>query len=173
MKSSKLNKILSLVMCAVLIAALALFTAACSTEKEAPESSKPTDASSAPADSSVPTEESSQPTETADAGGDVIVKGEGATVFTFVTADKDGKETKYEIHTDKKTVGDALLELKIIAGTPGDPGMYIDTVNGVTLDWDKDQMYWAFFENDEYATKGIDLTDIQPDVVYSLIATKG
>ena len=44
------------------------------------------------------------------------VLGEGQTVFDFVVVDKDGNETKFEIHTDKTTVGEALLELELVEG---------------------------------------------------------
>ena len=58
-----------------------------------------------------------------DAQGDVqaeeTVLGEGATVFTFVVVDGEGNEKTFEIHTDKTTVGEALLELELIDGEDG------------------------------------------------------
>lgn len=44
--------------------------------------------------------------------------GEGATKFTFTVMDPEGKETTAEIQTDKTTVGEALLELGLIAAGP-------------------------------------------------------
>lgn len=37
---------------------------------------------------------------------------------------KHEKETKFEIHTDKETVGAALLELDLIAGDDSEYGLY-------------------------------------------------
>ncbi len=98
------------------------------------------------------------------------VLGEGQTVFTLEVVDAEGKTSTFEIHTDKTTVGEALLETGLVAGENGDYGLYITTVNGVTLDWDKDAKYWAFYIDGEYATTGVDATDIVAGTVYSLKA---
>ena len=104
---------------------------------------------------------------------DSNVLGEGATVFTVVVTDLEGTETTFEIHTDETTVGAALLAVELIAGEVGEYGLYIDTVNGVTADWDTDQTYWAFYLDGEYAMSGVDATEITADSTYSLILTKG
>jgi hypothetical protein len=85
----------------------------------------------------------------------------------FIATDLDGKETHYMIKTDKTTVGEALLEQKLIDGENGDYGLYVKTVNGITLDYDKDGKYWAFYENGNYATSGVDQTEIINGTVYS------
>jgi hypothetical protein len=95
------------------------------------------------------------------------VLGEGQTKFAFVVVDKDGNETSFEIHTDKTTVGEALLEVDLIAGETSEYGLYVKTVNGITLDYDKDGKYWAFYENGNYATSGVDQTEIINGTVYS------
>lgn len=95
------------------------------------------------------------------------VLGEGQTKFTFVVVDQDGKETNFEVRTDKKTVGEALLDVNMIEGEEGEYGLYVKTVNGITADYDKDQAYWAFYINDEYATTGVDLTDIEEGATYT------
>ena len=81
--------------------------------------------------------------------------------------DKEGNETPFEIHTDKETVGDALAELGLIDGEEGDYGLYVKTVNGITADYDKDGVYWAFYVNDEYAPSGVDSTVITEGNHYS------
>ena len=48
-------------------------------------------------------------------GTEPTVLGEGTTKFTFIVVDKEGKETYFEIHTDKTIVGEALLEVDLIA----------------------------------------------------------
>ena len=150
----RMNKALSALVCLVLLFALCL-TGCGSTA--APETTAAETTAAAQADSTENAQESN-------------VLGEGSTVFTLTVTDLDGKETSFEIHTDKKTVGEALLDTGLIAGEEGQYGLYVTTVNGITLDWDKDGKYWAFYIDGEYATTSLDLTDITPDASYSLIA---
>lgn len=98
------------------------------------------------------------------------VMGEGETSFDFAVVDLENKETKFEIHTGKETVGEALQELGIIEGEEGEFGLYVKTVNGVTLDYDTDGKYWAFYINGEYATSGVELTSIAEGESYSFKA---
>ena len=92
--------------------------------------------------------------------------------FTFKVTDADGKETDFTINTDKKTVGEALLEKNLIAGDDSEYGLYVKTVNGVTLDYDKEGMYWAFYENGQYASKGVDSTEVTAGAEYAFKAEK-
>ena len=80
---------------------------------------------------------------------------------TAVVEVKAGEESViFTIHTDKSTVGEALLEHELIEGDQGDYGMYIKTVNGILADYDIDQSYWAFYIDGEYAMSGVDTTYI-------------
>lgn len=103
---------------------------------------------------------------------EITVLGEGATKFAFKVVDKDGNETAFEINTDKETVGDALLELNLIEGDEGDYGLYVKKVNGITADYDKDQTYWAFYVDGEYASSGVDATKIEEGKEYSFKVEK-
>ena len=69
-------------------------------------------------------------------------------------------------------MGEALLDLRLIDGDAGEFGLYVKTVNGVTLDYNKDGMYWAFYENGQYAQAGVDLTEIVPGTNYEFRAEK-
>lgn len=91
----------------------------------------------------------------------VIVKVE--TLDTTVT---------FTIHTDKDTVGAALLEHNIIEGEEGAYGLYVKKVNGIVADYDVDQSYWAFYIGDDYAMRGVELTEITEGKVYRLVYTK-
>ena len=96
-----------------------------------------------------------------------IVKGEGKNAFVFIAVDLDGNSTHYMIKTDKETVGEALLENGLIAGDDSEYGLYVKTVNGITLDYDKDGKYWAFYEENAYANQGVDQTPITEGRVYT------
>ncbi len=84
--------------------------------------------------------------------------------------DQDGGTSSFEIHTDKAIVGEALLELELIAGDDSEYGLFVKTVNGITLDYDKDGKYWAFYVDGEYATSGVDSTPITDGASYALKA---
>lgn len=147
------KKFFSLLLCMMLTVAMAFSTTGCSGNNK----------------------ESDAQTETqveADAQTDATVLGEGQTVFTFNVTDADGNETNFEIHTDKETVGDALLELNLIAGEDSEYGLYVKTVNGITADYDKDQTYWAFYVNGEYAQTGVDSTNVTAGDTYSFKVEK-
>ena len=94
-------------------------------------------------------------------------KKETAHTFTLEVTDLDGKVTKREIATDKQTVGEALLEQGIIAGELSDYGLYVKTVDGLTLDYETDGKYWAFYVDGEYAMTGVDATDITDGSTYA------
>ena len=93
--------------------------------------------------------------------------GEGNTEFAFEVVLEDGTTTLYNVHTDEKTVGAALLGVNLIAGDDSEYGLYVKTVDGVTADYDKDGTYWAFYIDGEYASTGVDSTDVVPGSTYS------
>ena len=147
MKKKWNKKLTSWILCMVLVVAMALFTTGCNDKND-----------NGTADTTG-TEANAQ------TGGNVL--GEGNTKFTFIVVDKEGNETEFEIHTDKEIVGDALLELDLIAGDEGDYGLYVKTVNGITADYDVDGTYWAFYIDGEYAMTGVDSTTITEGATYS------
>ena len=146
MKNYSLQKVLSFLLCIVLIAAMALGTIGCS-DTTANDTVK-----------------------TVDTMENGKVYGEGSTEFTFTVVDTEGKEVQATIRTDKTTVGEALLDLGLIAGEDGEYGLYVKTVNGTTLDYDKDGKYWSFYIDGEYAMTGLDSTEITAGSVYSFKA---
>ena len=92
--------------------------------------------------------------------------------FIFKVVDLDGSEKSFDITTDAKTVGEALVAEKLISGEQGDYGLMVDTVNGIKYDYNADGAYWAFYVNGEYAMSGVDTTDIVDGTTYSFVATK-
>ena len=138
----KFSRFLSLILCAVLVAAMALTTVGCGKKAEK---------------SSAEFKEGA-------------TLGTGAVSFTLEVVDADGKSIKATIKTDAKTVGEALLDLGIIDGEDSDFGLYVTTVNGVTLDYNKDGRYWAFYIDGEYAMTGVDSTEIVDGTAYKLAA---
>ena len=96
-----------------------------------------------------------------------------AVSFKVIVTDLEGNETAFEYTSSAASVGEALVSEGLIEGHETEYGLYIDTVNSITADWDADQTYWAFYINGEYATTGIDSTAIVADTIYGLTLTKG
>lgn len=169
MKCSK--KLSSFILCIVLTVTMALFTTGCNDVANNKGASDPAavvdvqDGTAGQAQGDTASEEAAQTQN--DAQDEVQVLGEGSTVFTFTVVDQEKEETCFEIHTDKEMVGEALLELELIDGEEGQYGLFVKTVNGITVDYDKDGKYWAFYVNDEYAQTGVDTTKITQGDVYS------
>lgn len=144
------KKLVSWLLCMMLIVAMALTTVGCGTDEQ----------------------NGGQPATEQNVDSNVTVLGEGKTKFGFTVVDKDGNATEFEIHTDKATVGEALLELNLIAGDAGEYGLYVKQVNGITADYDVDQTYWAFYVNDAYATGGVDTTAVEAGAKYAFKVEK-
>ena len=98
--------------------------------------------------------------------GNAEPKATGAS-FTVVVADLEGKETTFEYTSDKATVGEALVAEGLIEGHKTEYGLYVDSVNGIALDWEKDGKYWAFYIDSEYAMTGVDATEITEGATYA------
>ena len=141
MKKTQFTKLLSALVCIVLIAAMALGTAGCNDNTKDTVSTAQTSSAQ-----------------------------NGEVKFNFTVVDPLGEEKSFEITTDKATVGEALLEEGLIAGEDGPFGLYVKSVNGTTLDYDTDGMYWAFYGNGEYGMTGVAEAEIVEGATYSFKA---
>lgn len=156
MKNVKNQKWTFIFLCMMLIVAMALTSVGCGGKNQDAKNE-----SSVVAQSEVSVEAS------AAVEGEATVLGEGNIKFSLTVVDQDGNETDFQILTDKETVGEALLDVDLIAGDESEYGLYVKTVNGVTADYDKDKTYWAFYVNGEYANTGVDSTPVEDGAVYS------
>ena len=157
MNQNSMKKLLLTILCVVLIAAMALFVTGCSNNNTSGDSTPENPETNQSTESGIP--------------ADVTVKGEGNTSFYFHVTDLEGTVTKFLVKTDKKTVGEALLENALITGDPSDYGLYVTSVNGLTADWATENAYWAFYINGEYAQTGVDATDITAGATYGFTKT--
>ena len=97
MNRNSMKKMLSLLLCVVLIAAMALMATGCSGEPTPSE--QPNTQGSVPAESGSSESDAPEATEV----------GEGETVFYFSVVDTEGKQTEFKVSTNEKTVGAALV----------------------------------------------------------------
>ena len=145
MQKKRRERILSWILCMTLIVAMAMYTTGCSGKSGESEKSP------------VGTEQET----------DVQSLGEGEKKFDFTVIDADGNEPQFEIHTDQETVGAALSELGVIEGEDSEYGLFVKTVNGITVDFDQDGKYWAFYVDGKYAESGVDVTPVTEGEHYS------
>ena len=136
----------------VLIAAMALF-AGCTTDQQKGDGASTTT------------------TTTASQTSNENERGTGKTTFSFVVTKLDKTSKTYTVHTDKTTVGAALLEVGLIAGSDSEYGLMVETVDGLKLEYNADKAYWAFYVDGEYAMTGVDSTVIEAGKVYGFTAT--
>lgn len=92
--------------------------------------------------------------------------------FTFVVTHDDGTEKTFELETEKKTLGEALLENDLVVEAAGSSGLY-DTVDGETAYWDDGEAWWCFSCNGESLMVGIDDTELTDGASYEAVFTRG
>ena len=104
---------------------------------------------------------------------------ETATYRKDVTVGEGSKEVKVDIvvdeefititvKTDEKKLGDALYAEGII-----NDASFFDTANGMKADWNKDKVYWAFYEGEEYMLVGVNDVEISGGEHYRFVYEKG
>lgn len=94
--------------------------------------------------------------------------GEGAKTVEVEVKAGDESVT-FTLHTDKETLGEALLEHNLISGDMGAYGLYVKFVNGIEADYDKDGSYWGFYKNGEMMLVGVDGAVIADGEHYELV----
>ena len=167
MKTLHLRKTLSV----LLVAAMAV-SALCLTGCSGQPDTTDTTAQPAATTEAATTEAATTEAATTEAAAATEV-GEGSTSFAFQVTFADGSRQDYTVKTDSTVVGEALQDAGLIAGEESEYGLYVKTVAGQTLDYDADGMYWAFYVNGEYATSGVDTTNIDAGSTYEFRAESG
>lgn len=99
---------------------------------------------------------------------------EGDKSITIEVVDNNAASTLYEVNTDAEYLRQAMDEAEGLeySGTEGDYGLMVETVNGVTADWNVDQSYWSFWVNGEYCNYGIDTQPVEDGDAFQIIYTK-
>jgi hypothetical protein len=98
----------------------------------------------------------------------------GAKTVTIEVIDNAQESTVYEVHTDAEYLRQVMEESDMeFSGTESDYGMMVETVNGVTADYNADGAYWAFYVDGEYCNYGIDSQPVEDGQSYQIIYTTG
>ena len=170
MNKRKFNRFILCLVCVLAIAAMALCTFGCENNSDDPGKETPEVSDTSKGENSIgDVSDTSVGTTNNDGIKNV---GVGETTFDFEVVDGQGNVTKFKVATDKKTVGEALVDAKLIEGEEGPYGLYVKKVNGIEADYDKDQTYWAFYIDGEMAMSGVDTTEIKAGSVYKFKVEK-
>ena len=95
----------------------------------------------------------------------------GEKTFTVTVVHKDGSTKDFTYTSEEEFVGAVVLAEGLVQGEVGDYGLMVETVDGETAIYEKDNAYWAWYVGEEYAITGIDQTPITEGGVYQLIYT--
>lgn len=96
---------------------------------------------------------------------------EGSKSVTLTVVDDTGSKTVYEAKTDAAYLSEVFEEIDNLSveGSQGDYGLYIETVNGLTADYNKDGAYWSIYVNNEYGQFAADAQPVTDKDEYSLV----
>ncbi len=99
---------------------------------------------------------------------------QGAKSITIEVVDNNGASTVYDVHTDAEYLRQAMEEAKGLefSGAESEYGMMVETVNGITADYNVDQSYWGFFVNGEYCNYGIETQPVTDGDAFRIVYSK-
>jgi hypothetical protein len=81
--------------------------------------------------------------------------------------DKDEDVTEWEITSDETYLSEALLAEELIEGAVGDFGLFVTSVNGVTIE--ESNAYWELFVDGESSMLGVSSVEIAEGVTYAFV----
>jgi flagellar basal body-associated protein FliL len=94
--------------------------------------------------------------------------------ITIEVIDDQEQSVLYEVETDAEFLRQAMEESDMeFSGEESDYGMYVQTINGVTADYNTDGAYWAFYVDGDYCNYGIDSQPLEDGQAYQIIYTTG
>lgn len=99
---------------------------------------------------------------------------QGAKSITIEVVDNNAASTIYDLHTDAEYLRQAMEQAEGLefSGTESGYGMMVETVNGVTADWNVDQSYWGFYVNGDYCNYGIDTQPVVDGDAFKIVYSK-
>jgi len=98
---------------------------------------------------------------------------QGSKTITVTVVRKDGSEKVFTCHTDEEFLGKVLVDENIVEANYGEFGLYFDTADGETADWNVDGGWWQVFAGEEAAMVGADQIVIADGDAFSLVYTIG
>ena len=102
------------------------------------------------------------------------VPAQGAKKIMLEVVHGDGTSASFTVKTDAEKLGDALKSIDgLITGEDGPYGLMVDTVDGETADWNRNQSWWCLSKGGKRLDTGVDSTVISDGEHYELTYTIG
>ncbi|MBQ6365295.1 MAG: DUF4430 domain-containing protein [Oscillospiraceae bacterium] len=99
---------------------------------------------------------------------------QGAKTITLEVIHGNGASASFTVNTDAEMLGGALRSVDgLLSGEDGPYGLMVDTVDGETADWNRDQSWWCLTRGGEWIETGIDSTVISDGEHYEFTYTVG
>ena len=98
---------------------------------------------------------------------------EGEKTVTVEVTHGDGSTAEFTYQTDLEYLGELLAREGLISGTPGDYGLFVETVDGETVDYARDQSWWRLTQNGQDVTTGADAVVLRDGDRYGWFYTSG
>lgn len=98
---------------------------------------------------------------------------EGEKTVTVEVTHGDGSTAEFTYQTDLEYLGELLAQEGLISGTPGDYGLFVETVDGETVDYARDQSWWRLTQNGQDVTTGADAVVLRDGDRYGWFYTSG
>ena len=96
----------------------------------------------------------------------------GSKTITVEVVHGDGSAKTFTCRTDEEYLADVLLAEGLASGTESEEfGLYMETVDGETADYNADGAYWAVYQGGEYATLGVSSLPVADGDSFSLVYT--
>ena len=94
----------------------------------------------------------------------------GSKAITIEVVDDRQETTSYQVQTDAEFLRQAMEETENLSfsGTESEYGMMVDTVNGLTADYNTNGAYWSFYVNGDYCNYGIDSQPVMNGDTFSI-----
>lgn len=97
----------------------------------------------------------------------------GAKKITVEVVDDKQESQAYTIQTDAEYLRQVLEETDglTVEGTESEYGLMVETINGVTADYNTNGAYWAFYVDGDYCNYGVDQQPIEDGQAYQIVYT--
>ncbi len=102
---------------------------------------------------------------------------QGAKTITIEVIDNEQKSIVYELNTDAQYLREAMDEAAdkgfTYSGSESEEyGIMIETINGVTADFNADGAYWSIYVNGEYGNYGADFQVVTDKDAFQFVYTQ-
>ncbi len=92
--------------------------------------------------------------------------------ITVTVTHGDGSSKDFTVSTDKETLGEALEDEGLIAGEVSTYGLFVQTVDGETVNADNEE-WWCLTKGGESVNTGADSVPVEDGAAYEWTLTVG